>query len=159
ETSAQITNWDAEARSPRFGQPLLYSLNTGTTWTGVGASQRALSVHWTRTIHVAERALEDRSIGQPRLERVFNRAMDLEKLLGGGAEIYWQNAVQTRAWVADKDTTITQEDKDSMKEQLEELRHNLRRDLTMQGVTPHALAADAQSANAAALIDKELDFI
>jgi hypothetical protein len=159
ETSAQISNWDADPRSPRFAQPLMYRLTSGTSWTGVGAAVKSLTCHWSRTIHVAERALEDKSIGQPRLERIWNRAIDVEKLLGGGAEIFWQNAAQQRAWVADKDANFDPADKEDFKEQLEEMAHGLRRDVRVQGITPESLAADPQSTNAASLIDKELDFI
>lgn len=159
ETTAQIANWDSDPRSPRFGLPLLYRVTSGPAWGGVGGASTSLVVHYTRAIHVAERALEDKSIGQPRLCRIWNRCMDVDKLLGGGAEIFWQNASQLRAWVADKDAAFDPNDKAEVEQQLEELAHGLRRDVRLQGLTPHPLVADAQSANAAALIDKELDFI
>ncbi|BAQ70866.1 hypothetical protein NHU_03740 [Rhodovulum sulfidophilum] len=52
-------------------------------------------------IHIAERALEDESIGTPRLERVWNRLMDLDKLLGGSAEMYRQNVAMLMHLKAD----------------------------------------------------------
>lgn len=159
ETSAQVTTWDNDPKSPRYGQPLTYRLTSGPAWAGAGGASRSLAAHWSRCIHVAERALEDNSIGQPRLERIINRCLDLEKLLGGSAEVWWQNAAMLRAWVADADTQFDPDTKAEMEAQLEELQHQLRRDVRLRGVTPHNLASDAQSNNAAAIIDKELDFV
>jgi hypothetical protein len=157
ETSAQVTNWDTDPRSPRYGKPLMYRLTIGPGWTGLGGNERSIACHWSRTVHVAERAMEDVSVGQPRLQRLFNRLMDWEKLLGGGAEIFWQNAAQLRAWIADPEAEWSPDDRAAIKEQLEEFRHRIRRDVQLQGVKPESLASDAQSLNAAALADKVLD--
>jgi len=159
EMSSQITNWESNPRDPRYGQPLLYRLQTGVGWTGFGAGQRALSVHYSRVIHVAERPLSDKSVGMPRLERIFNRLNDLEKLLGGSAEVWWQNAAALRAWIADAETEWTEPEKAEMEAQLEELQHGLRRDVRLRGVKPETLAAAAQSLDAATDIDKQLDMI
>lgn len=159
ETTAQITNWDADPRSPRYSQPLMYRLTTGGGWTGVGGANRSLPCHWSRTIHVAEHALEDKAIGSPRLERIINRLLDLEKAVGGSAEVWWQNAAQLRAWIADADATFSDSDKAALTSQLDELQHGLRRDVRVQGVKPESLTADAQSTNAAAIIDKLFEII
>jgi uncharacterized protein len=159
ELSAQITNWVADARNQRYSQPEVYRVTTGVEWTGAGGGQKSLAVHWTRTLHVAERAMSDRSIGVPRLERVFNRLMDLDKLLGGSAEVYWQNAAQLRAWKADADTEWGQPEKDAMTAELEELAHGLRRDVRVRGVEPQSLSAPTQGTDASGNIDKQLDMI
>jgi hypothetical protein len=159
EMSAQITNWENDPRNARFGLPVLYRLQTGVAWTGYGAGQRVLTVHESRVIHVAERTLSDKSIGIPRLERIFNRLNDLEKLLGGSAEVWWQNAAALRAWIADADTEWTEPEKAEMEEQLEELMHGLRRDVRLRGVKPETLASAAQSMDAGADIDRQLDMI
>lgn len=140
ESTAKITQWNSDPTSPRFGQPEMYQITTGANWTGTGGGQRVLSVHHSRVIHVVERAMEDQSIGVPRLERIWNRMMDLDKTLGAGAEIYWQNAAQMMAFMADADTDITPEAKADMKAQFEELQNRLRRFLTLQGVDAKNLA-------------------
>lgn len=141
ERTAEINKWEDDPQSPRFGMPVMYNITTGVNWTGAGASQKTLSVHHSRVLHVAERALEDVSIGTPRLERVYNRLMDLDKLLGGSAEIFWQNAAMIFAFIADKDVEFEEGDKAEMADQLEEMQHGLRRFLRLRGMTTESMAA------------------
>lgn len=159
ERTADIVRWDIRPDSPRFGMPFEYNITTGVNWTGTGAGERVMRVHYSRVIHVAERAQEDISIGTPRLKRIWNRMMDLDKLLGGGAEIYWQNAAQIIAFIADANTQFEEGEADQMGEQLEEMQHGLRRHLRLRGVQPEQLAAGLMGSDPSNLIDKELDFI
>lgn len=146
ERTAQIIRWDDNPSSPRYGKPLLYRITTGTNWTGMGAGQKTLTVHHSRVIHVAEKPLEDASIGTPRLERLWNRLMDMDKLIGGSSEVYWQNAAQLMAFVAEKDAEWAEGEAEDMREQLEEMQHGLRRALRLRGVTPHSLSASTPDA-------------
>lgn len=159
EKTAQITEWESDPNSPRYALPKRYRITTGVNWTGTGGGQRVLDVHHSRVIHVAERALEDVSIGMPRLERVYNRLMDLDKLLGGSAEMYWQNVAMIMAFIANAESEIEPEDKQEMKDQLEEMQNRLRRFLTLQGVDAKNLAPGLQGADPAGHIDKQMDVI
>lgn len=71
----------------RYGLPERYDIQFGA-----GGTDRSRQVHWTRVIHVAEDLLEDEVYGRPRLEAVFNTLYDLEKVLGGAAEMTWRGA-------------------------------------------------------------------
>lgn len=157
EAQAEILRWESNTSSPRFGKPELYRLTAGPDWKGISGMQRNLTVHWSRVIHVAERALDDESIGLPRLERIWNRVMDCEKLLGASAEIFWQNAAPTRAWMADADTEFSPDDQADMEAMFEELYHGLRRDVRLRGVTPQSLVQAV--ADPSGHLDKQLDFI
>lgn len=157
ERTAEITTWEDDPASPRYGLPKAYRITTGVNWTGTGAGQQTLTVHHSRVIHVAERALEDQSIGQPRLERVYNRLMDLDKLLGGSAEVFWQNAAMLRAFIAEKDVEWREGEADQMAEQIEEMQHGLRRDMRLRGVEPHELGGEV--ADPSPHISAQLDSI
>ena len=159
ERTAQVTRWEDDPQSPRYGLPVLYRITTGTNWTGAGAGQKSMIVHHSRVIHVAERALEDISIGTPRLERIYNRLMDLDKLLGGSAEMYWQNVAMMMAFLADADSDIQPEDRDAMKDQFEEMQHGLRRFLTLQGTDAKNLAPGLQGSDPGSHIDKQIEII
>jgi hypothetical protein len=159
ERTAQITQWEDNPNSPRYGMPKMYRVTTGVNWTGAGAGQRVMTVHHSRVLHVAERQLEDVSIGTPRLERVWNRLMDLDKLLGGSAEMYWQNVAMIMAFMSEADTQIEPEDRTEMKNQLEEMQNGLRRMLTLQGVTAQNLAPGLQGSDPGVHIEKQLDII
>jgi hypothetical protein len=159
EMTAQISAWENDPKSPRFGRPKLYRLTTGANWAGTGGGQRVLTVHHSRVIHVAERENENNSIGTPRLERIWNRLMDLEKLLGGSAEIYWQNSAMLLAFLADAGTQWEPEDKKEMAKQIEEMQHGLRRSLRLTGVDVKNVAPGLMGSDPANAIDKQLDMI
>lgn len=159
ERTAQITKWDNDPNSPRYGLPEMYQIRTGVSWTGVGGGERSLAVHWSRVIHVAERPLEDVSIGTPVLRPVFNRLMDLDKLLGGSAEMYWQNVAMLLAFMADADVEWDPDEAQQMKDQLEEMQNGLRRMLRLRGVEAQNLAPGLQGADPTGHIDKQIDMI
>lgn len=159
ERTAQITRWEDDPSSPRYGKPLMYRLTTGVNWTGAGAGQKTLNVHHSRVVHVAERPMEDESIGTPRLEGVFNRLMDLDKLLGGSAEMYWQNVAMLLAFMADSEAEFEPEDKAEMEQQIEEMQHGLRRSLRLRGMTAQQLAPGLQGSDPTGQIDKQIEVI
>jgi hypothetical protein len=157
ERSAQITKWDDRPDSSRFGKPEQYRLTIGTNWVGIGGVEKNVNVHWSRTIHVVERALDDGAIGTPRLERIWNRVMDLDKLLGGSSEVYWQNAAGLRVWSADADAEWDPKEQADMEAQLEEMQNGLRRDARVRGINASLLAAKPEDPTGH--IDKQLDII
>lgn len=144
ERTADVTWWENNPTSPRYGKPLIYNITTGVGRTGHGGGERRITVHHSRVIHVAEKALDDVAIGQPRLERTWNRLMDIDKTLGGSAEVYWQNAALIRAWVAAPDVEWDPAEQKDMEAQLEELMHGLRRDVRLRGVEPKPVSGTPQ---------------
>lgn len=159
ERTAQIIQWDSDPTSPRYGRPEMYRITSGVNWTGSGAGQRTLTVHHSRVIHVSERALEDESIGTPRLERVWNRLMDVDKLLGSGAEIYWQNAAMIMQLKADVDVQWDPEEAEALTAQLDEMQNGLRRWFRTRGVDANNIAPGLQGADPSPLVEKQLDII
>ena len=159
ERTADVTQWEDDVSSPRYGMPKMYRITTGTNWRGAGAGQKVLTVHHSRVIHVAERALEDTAIGIPRLERIWNRLMDLDKLLGGSAEMYWQNVAMLLAFMADSDVEWEPDEKTDMADQLEELQNGLRRFLRLRGVTAEQLAPGLQGSDPNSHIDWQVKII
>lgn len=159
EQTAQISSWNADPKSARFGLPETYLITTGPDWVGTGGGNRQLKVHWTRVIHIAEDALEHIALGLPRLQRIYNRLMDLQKLAGGSAEMYWQNVAMLLAFIADKDATFTEPDKAEMASQLEEMQHGLRRMLRLRGMDVHNVAPGLQGADPSGHFAMQLDLI
>jgi len=83
EQDAQIKEFEQDPGNARFGLPSLYEIDLGQIGDQRLGKKR---VHHSRIIHVAEDLLTDDVHGRPRLERVYNRLDDLEKIVGGGAE-------------------------------------------------------------------------
>lgn len=159
ERTADVVRWEDNPSSPRYGKPLLYRVTTGINWTGSGAGQKSMTVHHSRVIHFAERALEDESIGTPRLERVWNRLMDIDKLLGSGAEIYWQNAAMIMQLKADLDVQWDPEEAAALTSQVEEMQNGLRRWFRTRGVDANNIAPGLQGADPSTVIERQLDMI
>lgn len=159
ERTADVTRWEDNPASPRYGKPVLYRITTGINWTGSGAGQKTMTVHHSRVIHFAERALEDESIGTPRLERVWNRLMDLDKLLGSGAEIYWQNAAMIMQLKADLDVQWDPEEAAALTAQVDEMQNGLRRWFRTRGVDASNIAPGLQGADPSSVIERQLDMI
>ena len=95
ETYAQITSYVNETDNPRFGRPEMYDIDLSTDIAGLGrASIGKKPVHHSRIIHVAEGLLENEVFGEPRLQKIFNRLEDLDKVVGSSAEAWWQLVVK-----------------------------------------------------------------
>lgn len=130
EGSAKVVEWENGTTNKRFGRPLMYNITISTT-TGATLT---LKVHYTRIIHITEDVLEDESKGTPRLEAVFNRLLDLEKIVGGDAEMYWRGARPGFQGKVDKDFQLTPASEEGLQDQFDEYENNLRRFLLMEGV-------------------------
>lgn len=135
EGSATISTWTREPQDPRFGLPETYTLQMGNEGAP-GGSERA---HWTRVLHVADDLLEDDVFGRPRLERIYNRLDDLEKIVGGGSEATWQT--MDRGLHADvrDEYTLPPDQEESLNAEIEEYIHGLRRFIRTQGVNLNPL--------------------
>lgn len=110
-----------------YGLPTIYDVDFGD---GKGKTP----VHWTRVIHVADDLLEDDIYGRPRLERIYNRLDDMEKITGGGAEATWK--VMDRGLQADIRDGYTGETQTlaDLEAEIDEYMHGLRRFIRTQGV-------------------------
>jgi len=137
EKNAQITQWETNPNDPRYGKPLLYSLSIIESETGISNTIR---VHYSRIIHVVEDSLDSDIYGLPRLDVVFNRLMDLEKIVGGDAEMFWRNARPGYQGKVDDDYQMTTETKEDLQNQIDEYEHNLRRLLVTKGVSYESLS-------------------
>lgn len=159
ERTAQIIQWEDDPTSSRYGMPKMYSITSGPDWGGAGGGEKTMQVHHSRVIHVAEGALEHESIGIPRLERGFNRLMDADKLLGGSAEMYWQNVAMIMAFIADKDAQWDPEEKADMRQQIDDMQNRLSRALRLRGVDVQNVAPGLQGASPGEHIEKQKEFI
>jgi len=122
--------YEENTEDPRFGLPVQYSISR----VGVKKSF-SRRVHWSRVIHIADGLLEDKTNGTPRLERVWNDLDNLDKVVGGGSEAFWMRVNQGTVFGVDKDVKIEQPQLDKLKEEAEELAHQMRRTFAARGLT------------------------
>jgi hypothetical protein len=143
-SAATIDKTNEDATDPRFGMPEIYQISPATLTTATAqkiTSQTSLKVHWTRIIHLVEDNLESEVIGTPRLQVPYNRLKDIEKILGGSAEMFWRGARPGYQASIDPDANWDIDDPSlaEMREQLEEYENNLRRMLFTQGIDLKAI--------------------
>lgn len=136
EASAAIQEWDNNPNSERYGFPKIYQLTLELS----DSSTITVNVHYSRIVHIPGQLLEDEVNGLPRLEAVFNRLLDLEKIVGGSAEMFWRGARPGFQGIVSEGYNMTDEDIDELQKQLDEYEHGLRRFLINRGVSLDALA-------------------
>ena len=69
--------------SPRHGMPENYMLTAEDGSPAIGR------VHWSRVVHISERPGRE-IFHSPRMEKVYNKLLDLRKNYGGSAQSTWQ---------------------------------------------------------------------
>jgi hypothetical protein len=129
EDKAEIKEYDRNKTSKRYGLPDMYSITPKIGDT----DGTIIEVHHSRIIHVAEGLMESDIFGIPRLQRVFNRLEDIEKLLGGSAEAHWKQGFPGMALIKDADADWGTSETD-MEDEIEEFYHNLTRYMRLSGM-------------------------
>jgi hypothetical protein len=152
EDEMLILEYDEEYTSSRWGMPTMYQLTRAqapVNATGPSRLRPTLTkpVHWSRVIHFADNVLDDRVFGQPRLERVWNKLDDLDKVTGGGAEAFWQNANRGIQFDVDPTLMMQQPELDELQEEADAYMHGYRRSIRTRGVTINPLGSDTADFN------------
>lgn len=133
EQSAAIDAFVETPTDPRYGEPEYYEIDLASD-ERMSLKSRKVKVHHSRVIHVAEDTLEDEVYGAPRLQHVYNLLMDLEKVVGASAEIFYRAAWGGKQFDLDPELQLAPEDEKNMAEELDEYQHKLRRFIRTRGV-------------------------
>lgn len=136
--SVNITSYESRSGNPRYGLPKEYTITILDT--GVTTKTTDVKVHFSRVIHVTDDMMESEVKGTPRLEAVYNRLMDLEKVVGGDAEMFWRGARPGFQGNVAEDYEMTPEMEEDLQNQIDEYENNLRRILINKGVSYEALS-------------------
>lgn len=137
EDCAVIYSYVTDTKDERYGLPLFYDITFKDIQSGVTNTAR---VHYSRIMHIVSEPLESEIFGTPGLEVIFDRLMDIEKIAGGDAEMFWRGARPGYTGTLDKEYMLTSTMKTDLQNQLDEYEHNLRRFLTLEGIDVKALA-------------------
>jgi len=140
ERDAHIQKWETNPANPRYGFPVMYSLDIATPGEGDSGMSGQINVHYSRIMHVCEGSMMSDVYGTPRLKAIINRLLDLEKLMGGDAEMYWKGARPGYFGKVDKDANMSETEWDELTDQLENYEHDLTRFLHAQGMNVESLA-------------------
>jgi hypothetical protein len=142
ESLCEIASYEQDSRSPRYGRPLTYNLRitdprlvNGASTSGSTPSE-TLSVHWTRVLHVAEGCQTSKVFGTPRMRSSWNYLLNVRKLLGGSAEMFWKGAFPGLSYELNPDLDLGDIDFDetAAKEQMARYQNGLQRYISMIGI-------------------------
>lgn len=146
EASATVSEFETDITNPRLGQPKYYNLTfqeypSGQTATASSTLASDHRVHWSRVVHVADNRIESDFFGLPRMEAVFNRLLDLRKVVGGSGEMYWKGAFPGLSFEVDpKAGEFSEDDKATLREDVRAYAEGLQRYITMVGVKVNSIA-------------------
>src|SRR5215218_10158024 len=136
ESQVKVLQYEGNFTSPRFGKPVLYRITFFDPKGGVvegNLKQVTKEVHWTRVIHVGEE--------MPRMQQVFDNLLDLRKLYGGSAEMYWQGAFPGVSFETHpslgSNVSVSREE---VKEEYEQYRNGLQRAMLLRGLIAKQLS-------------------
>lgn len=147
ESYVTIAAYERDPTSRRYGLPTLYNVNF-TDQEGSSENFSA-TVHWTRVIHAADNRIVSNVFGEPRMKKVWNRLLDLKKILGGSGEMYWRGAFPGLSFEmnADSSVEINEDDLANLRAQVEKYMEGLSRYLAIGGMTTKSLAPQVAEPN------------
>ncbi len=147
--------------SPRFGYPVKYEIKfEDIDSLSTGANSKLSStkeVHWTRIIHVADNRSKSEVFGTPRMQPVYNRLLDVRKILSGSGEMFWKGAFPGYAFEVNPDQVDAAMDTDTIKEEMAAYSANLQRYIALQGVKVTSL--DVQAASPKEHLQAQIQYI
>jgi len=158
ERSIRVLEWETNTASVRFGMPVIYQVTRKST-NPQNMSMTSFNVHWQRVIHIAEDSTDDPTYGVCRPELVVNNLIDLTKLLGGGAELYWLNAAARYHINAAPELEMDAPDKEALREQWDDMEDGLSRVMRTRGIEISNISPGLMGADPSNLIDKTVDFM
>jgi len=128
-----------DTTSPRFGYPMMYDITFRDYDTVSGIVETHLKVHWSRVIHIADNKEVSEIYGVPRMKPVYNRLVDVRKLLAGSGEMFWKGGFPGYAMEINPDIQDPEIDVDSVKEEFRNYSEGLQRYLAIEGVSVKSL--------------------
>ncbi len=165
QTAVTITRYQTDFNNPRHGQPLEYHIRIVNPVSGpFGAvdmdqdgqpgqsgsyTSTTLTVHWSRVIHVADNRKSSEVFGMPRMRPVLPEIMDIRKIRGGSAEMFWRGAFPGYSFETYPELgTEVELDKESVEEEFQKYSNGLQRFLALTGVSAKSLAPQIASPGA-----------
>lgn len=152
EKNVYIKSAESDPTCRRFGKPTSYNVTIATEYNGnngfteVGTTQD-VEVHWTRVIHIAEGG---EVFGKPVLEDIYKRILDVQKIAGSSAEMFYKGGFAPLALEMDprvlelKDFTFNLQ---SLDKDIQRFLNGLQRVLTLVGFSAKSLAPQVSDPN------------
>lgn len=135
ESVVTITSFETDTSNERFGLPVKYSINFTD-----GAETFSQTVHWHRIVHLADNREMSDVYGVPRMQKIYNRLLDVRKVLGGSAEMFWKGGFPGFALKTDPNVELDATAKAAAKEEMEDYMLSLQRYMALDGFTVESIS-------------------
>jgi hypothetical protein len=126
-----ISTYETNASLASFGMPKTYKLKVD--------EKLSIEVHADRILHIVDNPLNNDIIGFPLVWRIWNMLDDVEKVVGGSAEMFWLNGRRGLHINIDKDVEFSEEARKALRTEVEDYQNELSRVLRTKGVSVHDL--------------------
>lgn len=159
ENLVTIDEYEKDITNPRYGHPVFYTIKLVDPTSGQTEVTRDMKVHWSRVVHLADNRTNSDIFGAPRMEVVFNRLLDLKKVGGGSAEMFWKGgfpglSLETQP---SPEGDYPEIDEEATKAQMESYMEGLKRYIATTGMTVRSLSP--QISEPTAHVDVQLKII
>lgn len=140
QTLVSVVDIEKDRTSTRYGQPTKYKVTMSDPSTGTGTIDE--EVHWTRIVHIpSDEGISDELYGAEAMKIVLHPLLDIKKLLGGSAEMYWLGAfggiaLETHPHLGKDDI----ENPEELKDMMEKWAMGLQRWFALLGMSAKSLA-------------------
>lgn len=138
ESAVKPSAMETNVLNPRFGKVKEYQIEFTD-----GLNQVARKVHWSRIVHLADRREMSEIEGVPRMQKSYNRLLDIRKILGGSGEMFWKGGFPGYSFEVDNDGEV-ELDKESLREEMQSYMNGLQRYLALEGVKAKSLAPQVE---------------
>ena len=137
---------ESEVTNPRYGFPTIYTIDFAAE-TSSSSDMNTVEVHWTRIIHIADNRDTSETLGIPRMKNVFNRILDVRKILSGSGEMFWKGAFPGYSLEVnpDLDVTLTDDDKTAIRKEMKDYADGLQRYIALTGISVKSLEPQVSS--------------
>lgn len=145
EGDAKVLEWNTDTQSKRYGKPQYYDINLASPEAKTFKGVKNTKIHWSRVIHVPSDSLTNSNgvAGPPRQKKVYNYLINIRKILGGSAEMFWQGGFPGTMFYVPPEIVdqveLGQEEKDAIKKDAEDFFRGFKRWMSMKGLMPQQM--------------------
>ena len=158
QSVVKIKTNESDVTSPRYGFPTMYTIDFAAE-TSNTSDINTKEVHWTRVIHVADNRDISETLGIPRMRNVYNRILDVRKILSGSGEMFWKGGFPGYSLEVnpDLDVTLTDTDKIAIRKEMKDYSDGLQRYIALTGISVKSL--EPQVSDPKGHIDAQIKYI
>jgi len=130
----EVAEYDEEKTSKTFGDVILFETKDFTTSLELNFSSHIApgrKIHATRCVHFKD--TNGLAYGTSRIQKCYNQLIDITKLSGASAEVYWLGAFSGLSVETDPLATLGDDEYNRMKEEVQKYFDGLARSLIFEG--------------------------